>query len=78
LGRVDDAVAAAARHEESARAKGQPWALARAARTRGLLAPDEELEREFDAAVDLHEMTPDVFETARTRLAYGAELPLTR
>jgi DNA-binding CsgD family transcriptional regulator len=74
LGRVDDAAAVAARHEESARAKGQPWALARAARTRGLLAPDGELEREFDEALGLHEQTPDIFEAARTRLAYGARL----
>jgi DNA-binding CsgD family transcriptional regulator len=74
LGRNDDAAAAAASHDESARAKGQPWALARAARTRGLLASDGELEREFDAALRLHENTPDVYETARTRLAYGARL----
>jgi DNA-binding CsgD family transcriptional regulator len=74
LGRVDDAAAAAAQHEESARAKGQPWALARAARTRGLLAPADEIERQFDAALQLHADTPDVFETARTRLAYGARL----
>jgi DNA-binding CsgD family transcriptional regulator/RecA/RadA recombinase len=77
LGRADEAAAAAARHEESARSKGQPWALARAGRARGLRAPDEELEREFDAALRLHDMTPDVFETARTRLAYGARLRRT-
>jgi DNA-binding CsgD family transcriptional regulator len=77
LGRVDDASAASARHEESARAKGQPWALARAARTRGLLAPEGELEAEFDTALHLHDLTPDVFETARTRLAYGARLRRT-
>jgi ATP/maltotriose-dependent transcriptional regulator MalT len=74
LGRGDDAAEAAARHEASARAKGQPWALARAARCRGLLAPDDELEREFGEALRLHAQTPDVFETARTRLAYGARL----
>ncbi|MDX6468327.1 MAG: hypothetical protein QOF75_130, partial [Gaiellaceae bacterium] len=74
LGRVDEAVAVAARHDESARAKGQPWALARAARTRGLLAPEGELEHEFDEALRLHEQTPDRFEAARTRLAYGARL----
>src|SRR6478609_940764 len=34
LARADDAAAVAAPHEESARAKGQPWALARAARRR--------------------------------------------
>jgi DNA-binding CsgD family transcriptional regulator len=74
LGRVDDAIAAATRHEESARTKGQPWALARAARTRGLLAPDVELEHAFDEALRLHEQTPDRYEAARTRLAYGARL----
>jgi DNA-binding CsgD family transcriptional regulator len=74
LGRGDDAAEAAARHEASARAKGQPWALARAARCRGLLAPDDELEREFGEALRLHAQTPDVFEAARTRLAYGARL----
>jgi DNA-binding CsgD family transcriptional regulator len=74
LGRLDEATAAAERHAESARAKGQPWALARAGRTRGLLAPDDEIEHEFDAALSLHEETPDVFESARTRLAYGGRL----
>jgi len=74
IGREEDAVAAAARHEESARAKGQPWALARAARVRGLLAEDPDFEREFDEAIARHGQTPDVFETGRTRLAYGARL----
>jgi DNA-binding CsgD family transcriptional regulator len=74
LGRAEDAAAAAAAHEQSARNKGQPWALARAVRTRGLLAPDADLEREFDTAIALHAQTPDVFEGARTRLAYGARL----
>jgi DNA-binding CsgD family transcriptional regulator len=74
LGREEDAAEAAAHHEQSARAKGQPWALARAARTRGLLASDEDFEREFDEAIVLHGQTPDVFEIGRTRLAYGAKL----
>ena len=74
LGRADDAAAAAVGHDEHAQAKGQPWALARAARVRGLLAPDDELERHFDKALVLHEQTADLFETARTRLAYGARL----
>ena len=74
LGRVEDAVAVAARHEESARIKGQPWALARAARTRGLLAADGELAAAFDEALALYEQTPDRYEAARTRLAYGARL----
>jgi DNA-binding CsgD family transcriptional regulator len=74
LGRLDDALAAAERHDESAQEKGQPWALARAARTRGLLAPDAEFEEAFDEALRLHENTPDVYEAARTQLAYGARL----
>jgi DNA-binding CsgD family transcriptional regulator len=74
LGRTDDAATAAAAHEASAQAKGQPWALARAARCRGLLAADEDVEREFDEALRLHAQTPDLFEGARTRLAYGARL----
>ena len=74
LARADDAAAVAAPHEESARAKGQPWALARAARARGLLADDESFAEEFEAALALHEQTPDVFEAARTRVVYGARL----
>ena len=63
-----------------AEAKGQPWALARAARCRGLLAePDDGL----DALVRgrrsrFTTRTPDVFETARTQLAYGARLRRAR
>jgi DNA-binding CsgD family transcriptional regulator len=69
---VDDAHAAAPAHEARARAKGQPWALARAARCRGLLAND--FEPEFEEALVLHQQTLDAFEAARTRLAYGARL----
>ena len=63
-------------HEFSARAeeKGQPWALARAVRLHGMLAPADELDEHFGAALVLHGRTPDVFETARTRLAYGRRL----
>jgi DNA-binding CsgD family transcriptional regulator len=74
LGRTEDAVEAAAAHEASAQAKGQPWALARAARCRGLLAEDDDIEREFEEALRLHAQTPDVFEQARTQLAYGSRL----
>ena len=59
-------------------AKGQPWALARAARCRALLADAEEAEPLFDEALRLHAQTPDVFEAARTRLALGAHLRRTR
>jgi DNA-binding CsgD family transcriptional regulator len=78
LGRRDDAVVAARDFVAQASAKGQPWALARAARCRGLLADVSELESCFEEALQLHQQTPDVFETARTRLAYGARLRRAR
>jgi DNA-binding CsgD family transcriptional regulator len=76
LARVDDARRIAGGYEQRARAKGQPWALARAARARGLV--EDEFESYFEAALDLHRATPDVFEAARTRLAYGARLRRAR
>jgi DNA-binding CsgD family transcriptional regulator len=76
LGRARDAERAARRHDERARAKGQPWALARAERCAGMLADD--FEAHFESALRLHAETPDVFETARTRLAYGARLRRAR
>jgi DNA-binding CsgD family transcriptional regulator len=54
-----------------AQRKGQPWALARLERCRGLLADPADLERHFSEALRLHEATPDRFEEARTRLCYG-------
>ncbi len=74
LGRGDEAAALATEFVAAAEAKGQPWALARAARCRGLLADGGGLEAEFEDALRLHALTPDGFETARTRLAYGARL----
>jgi DNA-binding CsgD family transcriptional regulator len=78
LGRHEDAARVASDFVAHARAKGQPWALARAARCRGLLADAEKLELCFEEALRLHERTPDVFETARTRLAYGGCLRRAR
>jgi DNA-binding CsgD family transcriptional regulator len=74
VGRPARAQRVAADHEERARAKGRPWALARAHRARGLVASEEQLDVSFRLALELHEQTPDDFETARTRLAYGARL----
>ncbi len=74
LGHGQDAAEAAAAFERDAQVKAQPWALARAARCRGLLAAEGEADREFSAALALHEQTPDAFETARTRLVYGSRL----
>jgi DNA-binding CsgD family transcriptional regulator len=78
LGRRPEAEAAAEPYVEAARAKGQPWARARAARCRALLAGDGELEACFEEALELHARTLDVFETARTELAYGARLRRAR
>jgi DNA-binding CsgD family transcriptional regulator len=74
LGRGDEAAGAAAEFERDARAKGQPWALARSARCQGLLSAAESSDHHFETALALHGQTSDAFETARTRLAYGSRL----
>ena len=63
----------------SARAERPRQGPAVGARTRGPHAWPARIRRgassgEFDEAIDLHGQTPDVFEAARTRLAYGARL----
>jgi DNA-binding CsgD family transcriptional regulator len=78
LGRTADAQQVAAEFTVAATAKGQPWPLARALRCQGMLATDTGFAAEFERAVALHEHTPDVFEAARTRLAYGERLRRTR
>ena len=78
MGQRATAEKAASVFEYDAKAKGQPWALARAARSRGLLVADAEMDAVFAMALDLHAQTPDVFETARTRLAYGSRLRRSR
>ena len=77
-GRSAQAAAHLASFEKKAATKGQPWAIARAARCRGLLAPDDEIDRHFLEALAAHDQTPDVFETARTRLTYGGRLRRAR
>ena len=61
-----------------AEAKGRPWALARAARGRLLIAPDDEIDLHVADALRLHAETPDGFETARTQLVHGARLRRAR
>jgi DNA-binding CsgD family transcriptional regulator len=78
LGRPTDAGQVARRFRDAAVAKGQPWALARAHRTMGLLGDDAELDTYFPTALEYHAHTLDVFETARTRLMYGARLRRAR
>ncbi|MEV5966719.1 AAA family ATPase [Kribbella sp. NPDC051952] len=71
LGRSDDADETAREYAVLAEAKGQPWSLARAARARALV---DESETDFERALLWHAETLDVFELARTRLAYGGWL----
>ena len=78
LGRLEDARQTSDVYAKSARAKGQPFALARAARARALLAGDAEYTREYESALRHHEGTPDVFERARTQLYYGERLRRSR
>ena len=79
LGQDAAARAVAAEFAAVADAKGQPWARARALRCQGLVAGDVAAAAGyFDAALRLHEQTPDAFETARTQLAYGERLRRAR
>lgn len=78
LGRAAEAEQLAAEFASAAEVKGQPWSLARALRCRGLVADEAELTVTFDRALAEHERTPDSFEAARTRLAYGERLRRTR
>lgn len=74
LGREEQARSVAGRYSARAEEKGQPWALARAGRAVALISPDADLDERFGLALELHARTPDVFERARTQLAYGSRL----
>jgi DNA-binding CsgD family transcriptional regulator len=78
LGREDEARQVADRFTAAARAKGQPWSYARALRSQGMLAPAPDFPACFEQALRQHKQTPDVFETARTQLAYGERLRRAR
>jgi DNA-binding CsgD family transcriptional regulator/predicted ATPase len=78
LGRQNDAELVAAQFMSAAEAKGQPWSMARALRGRGLVADEADYPAQFERALRLHAHTPDEFETARTRLAYGQRLRRAR
>ncbi|HEV2027040.1 MAG TPA: AAA family ATPase [Candidatus Dormibacteraeota bacterium] len=78
LGRIAEAREAATRYQSSAEAKGQPFALARAARARALVAGDDRFAEEYESALRHHQDTPDIFERARTQLYYGERLRRSR
>jgi DNA-binding CsgD family transcriptional regulator len=77
-GRYGEAEQAALRFSAAAEAKGQPWSKARALRARGMLADEGSFSAVFERAISLHEQTPDAFEAARTRLAFGQRLRRSR
>lgn len=77
-GEAEAASALAAEYQRQAEAKGQPWALARAARCRALLADPGDIDAPLREALAAHARTLDFFETARTRLAYGSRLRRAR
>ncbi|TQN42740.1 regulatory LuxR family protein [Blastococcus colisei] len=78
LGRHDVARVQARAYAARAAEKGQPWAMARAARSLGLTCEEPEVDQHFAVALDHHGRTLDPFELARTRLAYGARLRRAR
>jgi DNA-binding CsgD family transcriptional regulator len=78
LGRLAEAREAVERYLPIASAKGQPFAQARAARARALVAGDDVYVEEFEAALRHHEATPDIFERARTHLYFGERLRRAR
>ena len=64
--------------DRQAQATRHRWALATAARCRGLLARDDEFERAFAEALAHHEREPSAFDRARTELCYGERLRRAR
>jgi DNA-binding CsgD family transcriptional regulator len=74
LGRADDARSHLERLDQQAVETGGTWARAVAARCRGLLANDDDLQEGFETALELHEHEPSALERARTQLCYGERL----
>jgi DNA-binding CsgD family transcriptional regulator len=72
--RPDDARLRLELWERRAAETGRLWALAAAARYRGLLGDGDEIDKHFGEALALHERTPSAFEKARTELCYGERL----
>jgi DNA-binding CsgD family transcriptional regulator len=78
LGRRPEAQKLAFSFAEAAAEKGQPWSMARSLRGLGLVADEQAFDGSFQQALDLHAQTPEEFEAARTRLAYGERLRRAR
>jgi len=73
-GRVAAAHEVADRFVAAAEASGRPWTRGRADRALGLVAPEDAFEVHFRSALGRHGETRDLFERARTQLAYGMRL----
>lgn len=78
LGRRAEALKILEAYVPLARAKGQPFALARSTRAQALLLPDKEMAAAFTEALAFHSKTPDSFERARTELFFGERLRRAR
>jgi DNA-binding CsgD family transcriptional regulator len=78
LGNHEVAASEAGTYRGAARTKGQPFALARAERALGLVAPEDVFAAHFEAALAHHARTRDTFDTARTKLSYGERLRRAR
>jgi DNA-binding CsgD family transcriptional regulator len=77
-GRAGEVRELAEAFERQATSLMHPWALATAARCRGLLSGDEAFAEEFERALALHHDLPSSFERARTELVYGERLRRAR
>ena len=71
MGRTEEAEAVLQRFERQAEGTRLAWALAAAARCRGILAEEDAFEEAFAEAVRWHELTATPFERARTELCLG-------
>ena len=76
-GETEQATAALEKFERRATFTGRTWALAAAARCRGILA-GEDFASHFEEALRLHEDDGQPFEAARTRLAFAERLRRAR
>ena len=69
------AITAASEYQRRAQEKGQPWAMARAQRAMALVTKEAGPRNAlFEKAIQLHQGSLDLYEEARTRLAFGASL----
>jgi DNA-binding CsgD family transcriptional regulator len=77
-GRIAEAAKVLSDLQDRAERTERVWALAAAARCRGLLADEESFEPEFEEALAWHHHTPTPFERARTELCLGERLRRAR